>query len=400
MGLGFRAARSYGRTLKRAATGNAASELIARENKRAEEKQEAWAEARAAERRPEVTANIIARWAAYKPVYAVIEQVSRGEAGPEVQEHAKAITPLLRRREVLVPRLPAEATAVLGHLDPRKFAARIKEVVEIDERLVIRMDAMAEALEDVEAEADNTTDPSESSSEVRLGDPVGDERESMIDLVSDQAIFGAAIEQAAGSIDGGSEQSFREERLERALASALADRFGTEAVMIRRAFPIPDWHGRLGGIDLAVRDTTTLGLRIAVELKIYNVEEALWDLFKMTAAASIPGVQATYLAVASTTKRWASGKDCTALFNTELGVPVRWDSPQMFDDWRAAWEWLTHPTKGGSARPVRVPRTVETTLVASHPVRSYPGYELKAIAVRPATGSAWLEFDGDWPAVS
>jgi len=92
---------------------------------------------------------------------------------------------------------------------------------------------------------------------------------------------------------------------------------------------------------------------------------------------------------------WDSERDCVALFPSQLQPATRWSSGQLFERWRGAWEWLL---KGGTARPLRVPRTVETVFIANHPVHAYPDYELRVVAVRSIPEDGWLSFDGDWPA--
>lgn len=86
---------------------------------------------------------------------------------------------------------------------------------------------------------------------------------------------------------------------------------------------------------------------------------------------------------------WADDDvDCSALYAD--GV---WTSREPFQRYARAWIDLL---SGGSARPVRVPATIETRLVAVERLDTLPGWELRAPAVE-ATDTEWLSFVGDRP---
>lgn len=213
-----------------------------------------------------------------------------------------------------------------------------------------------------------------------------------------RALFAEAVREAAARIDGGPSVSFREERLERALLGALQARVPGDAVVgARRRFAVPDWDPQPGGVDLFVLDGAGTPA-IFAELKIDNIEEALWDLFKVAALASSPSAPAAFLGVAAPARRWRKPEvDCAALFPAADGAPQPWSSLALLDRYAAAWRWLL---RGGRARPTAVPATIEVAFVANEPVRAYPGYELRAIEVRAIADDGRVSFDGDWPAAA
>jgi quercetin dioxygenase-like cupin family protein len=213
-----------------------------------------------------------------------------------------------------------------------------------------------------------------------------------------RALFAEAVREAASRIDGDPSVSFREERLERALVDALRARVSPGAVVgARRRFAVPDWDPQPGGVDLFVLDGARTPAVFA-ELKIDNIEEALWDLFKVAALANSPSAPASFLAVAAPVRRWRKPEvDCAALFPAADGAPQPWSSLALFDRYAAAWRWLL---RGGRARPTTVPATIEIAFVANEPVGAYPGYELRAIEVRAITDDGRVPFDGDWPAAA
>jgi hypothetical protein len=187
--------------------------------------------------------------------------------------------------------------------------------------------------------------------------------------------FADAVRDAAAQIDGGPSESFREERVERALIAALrAHVEPNRCIGARRQFPIPGWDPQPGGVNLFVLDDAG-SLSIVAELKVDDIEDTLWDLFKMAALTESGARPSAYLVVAARAARWRKPSvDCAPLFPSENGSPLVWSSHDLFERYVAAWRWLL---KHGRARPVRVPAAIEVTFVANEPVRSYPSYELQ-----------------------
>lgn len=184
--------------------------------------------------------------------------------------------------------------------------------------------------------------------------------------------------------------------LEQALIQGIAETdesvsaISTGSKLIR----VPYWDPPMGGYDLRITLDADGEATLVVETKIYNVDETLWDLFKVVAAQSEEAIQGGYLSVAATVLKWRSDHDCVKLFDPSQVTAV-WDSVRLFERWSAAWENLL---EGGSARPLRIPSQVETRFLAAAAVRGYRNYEVRTIGVRAAEGSHWVEFEGYWPA--
>lgn len=209
----------------------------------------------------------------------------------------------------------------------------------------------------------------------------------------------SAIELAGARIKRHAEKaSFLESLLEAGLCEAieeLAPGSRAEQTGHTRA-AIPGWDRELGNFDIQIRLDTDESPSVLVETKVDDVEDTLWDLFKLTSVPHIPGVVAGYLIAAAPRARWEQGGDCFDLYSSRPLVRT-WDVPTMFVRWEKAWRNLTGP-RGGSARPLQVPQAAETRFIAASEVRAFPTYEVRGIRVTARTGSA-LEFVGGFPVV-
>lgn len=174
-------------------------------------------------------------------------------------------------------------------------------------------------------------------------------------------------------------------------AAGVADVQRSEKRLSFKSWEPEGVKGRLGGIDVVVGRAPEY--RAFFELKwAYSKGElgwTLWDIYKLAAARIEYGVEA-YAIVGAPLTYWADDDvDCSALYCD--GV---WDSRQLFARYARAWKDLL---RGGKARPIRVPASISTRVVAAEPIRSSPGWELRALAIE-IPSSDWLEFVGDWPA--
>jgi hypothetical protein len=149
--------------------------------------------------------------------------------------------------------------------------------------------------------------------------------------------------------------------LEVALAAAIR-RLGNR-VGVRRKFPIPNWNPQPGPVDLFILDDAER-LVAAAELKVFKTEESLWDVYKMIALGTTSGVEATYVIIPATARRWLKPERCTQVFADHIVVL---DSRKLFEDERPSWEWLL---TGGQARPVRVPAQIRIMPVERAPVEA------------------------------
>jgi hypothetical protein len=201
-------------------------------------------------------------------------------------------------------------------------------------------------------------------------------------------IAAARLGQHAGA------SSFLESYLEEALAQALLEIApGIEVQATgRQRIRVPNWDKELGGFDLRVQLLSEKAGEALIETKIDDIDQTLWDLFKLAAGLTMPGIETGYMVLARHSHRWDDG-DCSALF-AESNEPARWDSAAMFGDWKAAWADLL---RGGSARPTSIASEVETAFIGRAQVTGFDSYEVRCVAVRLVPDAGLLQFDGDWP---
>lgn len=187
---------------------------------------------------------------------------------------------------------------------------------------------------------------------------------------------------------------FLEEYLEQAFIEgvALAKPGAAARATGNRRVAVPNWDRELGGFDLRIQLGEDDEDEALVEAKVDDVDQTLWDLFKLAAGLLMPRVKAGYLLVACRRDRWGNG-DCTPLF-AESAQPVRWNSAVMFEEWRAAWAALL---KGGTARPTSVPSEIETAFVGRAPTVGFNSYEIRCVAVRLVPDASVLHFENEWP---
>jgi hypothetical protein len=189
--------------------------------------------------------------------------------------------------------------------------------------------------------------------------------------------------------------SFLEELLQDALMSAwdLCSPAGDAVARAQRH--VPGWEPQPGGTDLLLGLLGDPRPTIAAELKIFKVEETLWDLFKVAAIVERdPEILRGYLVVAAPPKRWRDA-EAAELFAVREPVARNWDSRALFERWRQSWAYLL---AGGRARPRDLPGRVRTTFLGAHQVRAFPDHELRCIAVEPLPKAPRLRFgDNGWP---
>lgn len=164
--------------------------------------------------------------------------------------------------------------------------------------------------------------------------------------------------------------------------------------------PIPGWNPQPGQTDIVVRSPNFDG-RLLFEAKVDDINQMLWDLFKMLSGSRVDDVQGVYLLGAArivnspglSFPRWAGGRACAPLFDESSDGRV-WGTEQMLADWKGAWEALL---RDGTARPSRVPEKIKVSFIGSSPVPAFAGHEIRCIRVS-AEGGRWLEMeDGRLP---
>jgi Family of unknown function (DUF6508) len=154
---------------------------------------------------------------------------------------------------------------------------------------------------------------------------------------------------------------------------------------------ITSWKPTLRALDLVVRQANC-DLAAAAELKIENIYESLWDIYKL--AAEVGYRVPAYVIVLATTSEWANQGSCCEFFAP--GVASH-RTREVFDRNRKAWEKLLNGN--ASARPLYTPGSIETRRVSAVALRRRPELELRIAGIRiDCDPGDFVEFDGDWPA--
>lgn len=212
---------------------------------------------------------------------------------------------------------------------------------------------------------------------------------------TDEAVA-RAVEAAARTITRAPDRdSFLERLVEKALVRVWPETVPGGAARARVTTAIPAWDPQPGGVDVICTFPGDAPAQVAMELKVFDVEQALWDMFKLVSLLEFaPDARAAYLVVASTPGRWdrAEVADVFAPDQTRT-----WQTLDLFDRWEKSWAYLLG---GGRARPRDLPAAITTSFVGQHPVAAFPEYELRCVRVAAAEpcGRVAVSEDG-WPGV-
>jgi len=219
--------------------------------------------------------------------------------------------------------------------------------------------------------------------------PIRDERD---------AAMRAAIERAAGNIQPSEKGAFLERELERSILDSwfFCAPGGEAKALVKHA--VPGWRPEPGHTDLVLGLLGDPSPTMLAELKVYKVEEQLWDLLKLLSIVEHhPVSPSAYLVTASTLNRWNNAEVAALLAdapNPEASE-TEWDARKMLEEWSASWRYLLG---GGSGRPRDVPSNVLVRGVASAEVPAFPGYQVRCIGVGLSPSAGRLCFgDEGWP---
>jgi hypothetical protein len=152
-----------------------------------------------------------------------------------------------------------------------------------------------------------------------------------------------------------------------------------------------DWDPPPGKVDVHPRDIDgSAGSLFLAELKLDNVNESLWDAFKLAWVATTLRTGAQYLACAASDRRWSDPSGGGELFPV-VGSRVA----QSFDLIRDCHKKWCGQWRRDHATPHRVPSSLETVAVLSgHRPRSYPQLELRIVRVAAHTSTMLELTDG------
>lgn len=142
--------------------------------------------------------------------------------------------------------------------------------------------------------------------------------------------------------------------LEQQLEGQLIRAFGElgvppELIGARRLKVECDWDPVPGPIDLYVERAGETELSLAAELKVANVYETLWDLFKLSALLHCRDAGACFLIVLASDSDWGTPGQCCELFPVDTGERRTHSSRDLIEDSRTGWTRLLKET----GRPVR-----------------------------------------------
>jgi hypothetical protein len=188
--------------------------------------------------------------------------------------------------------------------------------------------------------------------------------------------------------------SFLESLVEEALSDEIRTRGGRAELTGRKRLQLADWgEGQLRGFDLEVTLGDQRRPSLLIEAKVDDVDQTLWDLFKLTSALREGRALAGYLVVAAPADCWAGERDCVDLF-AESPTHRTWDSRRMLTGWKRAWADLL---KGGTARPTRLPEQLKTLFVGRSDIAALPGYQFRCVSVRPDPDAGTFHLVGGYP---
>jgi len=152
-----------------------------------------------------------------------------------------------------------------------------------------------------------------------------------------------------------------------------------------------DWDPTPHGIDLYVSSGAGTDLLITAELKLEEVSQTMWDLYKLMAARKLAGGPETYLVIGARDSSWQ--KPCGELFPGQVGETRVIDTADLFRSNRRQYA----ADLAYSARLQSVPTSVRSTAVeAGLRAPHYPHLEFRVAAVRPENPMP-IACCGGWP---
>lgn len=151
-----------------------------------------------------------------------------------------------------------------------------------------------------------------------------------------------------------------------------------------------DWDPVPNGLDFHLWERPDDKLDLVSELKFDDIEQRMWDLFKVLAARKLPGGPTAVLVHGAA---WTRPKPCSELFPSTEGATVEVETRALIRS--NSRQWAKDLAVRG--RVLRVPHRIRcTSRLAGVRLRSYPTYELRVAEVEPI-GDDYIEFHDGWP---
>jgi hypothetical protein len=169
-----------------------------------------------------------------------------------------------------------------------------------------------------------------------------------------------------------------------------ADDVGLEAIPITQG-----WDPPPGNLDVTVRHADGKRLWLAAELKLENINETLWDVFRLTTASTADGAEAGYLVIAAYESTWDKS-ECRILFPPD---DEAWAIPSqvLISKCHHAYRGLL-ATPDNKGRIREVPLWIELkTLEPGYKLAHYPHLELRVTRVKPMSSERVRFTTLHWP---
>jgi hypothetical protein len=154
----------------------------------------------------------------------------------------------------------------------------------------------------------------------------------------------------------------------------------------RLAVPPGDWNPAPGKVDLhPARPGGTPGSLFVAEVKLDNINESVWDTFKLVWLAEVLNTGPQYVAVAAHDRRWGDRSSGSTLFPDKLGSSDVHCSRELIASCQLKWcsQW-----RRDTAKPLRVPREIRSTaVVVAHRPANYTSLELRVARIIVTDGA-------------
>lgn len=141
-------------------------------------------------------------------------------------------------------------------------------------------------------------------------------------------------------------------------------------------------------------DAGAPGSLFVCELKLENINESLWDAYKLLWLAESAVVGPQFVAVAATDAAWANGHYGGTLYPARADVTETRSSTDLIGSCQKRWCWQW---RRDTAKPLRIPSAISvTSVLVGHRPQHFPALELR-IARIAAASPAKLELVGGVP---
>ena len=202
---------------------------------------------------------------------------------------------------------------------------------------------------------------------------------------------GLALSEQADEV--GTDAIQESKHMQPALEAALRTLVGEAPVRPQKSLRFEHAEGdlpkRLGGIDIAVADSTA-GWRALLELKWCPLDGlylgwAIWDFYKMAIGRISPGAEACYLVVGGPNALWANPDTVGELFRSE-----HWTVAEVYRRHEKIFVGNGIDCRKFTALPARVETVLSADEALPPPLDSW---RIKAIRIEPDP-TEWLALDG------